>query len=67
MTRTLTLGDRSVADLSGYVDGELGALRRLRLTLHLRRCEPCRRYVAQLRLVAQLGQELGVSSRSASG
>lgn len=66
MSRTAWAGDGSVADLSAYVDEELPALRRLRLTLHLRRCEACRRYVEQLRVVAGLGRELGVSARSAS-
>lgn len=36
------------ADLSAYLDGELPWRRRLAIWWHLRRCEPCRRVVAQL-------------------
>ena len=38
----------SAEDLTAYVDGELGWWRRTRLRRHLRRCEPCRRYVEQV-------------------
>lgn len=38
----------SAEDLSAYVDGELGWWRRVRVRRHLRRCEPCRRYVEQV-------------------
>ena len=39
--------------LSTYVDGELRGVRRRRLEAHLRRCEPCRRYVEQLRVARE--------------
>ena len=42
------------ADLSAYVDGDLGPARRLSLRLHLLRCEPCRLYVEQLRLAKRV-------------
>ena len=44
----------SPADLSTFVDGELGAWRRRRIARHVRRCEPCRRYVEQLEEIARL-------------
>ena len=50
-------GHRHPAELSAFVDDELGWMRRRRLKLHLRRCEPCRRYVEQLRLVVALIEE----------
>lgn len=39
---------RTAADLSAYVDGELGPWRRWRIHRHLQGCEPCRRFVEQL-------------------
>lgn len=38
----------SAADLSAYIDGELGWRRRRGIRRHLRDCEPCRHYVAQV-------------------
>lgn len=53
------------ADLSAYADGELSRTRRLRLQGHLRRCEPCRRYVEQLRLARRWAAEAGGDELSA--
>ena len=46
------------ADLSGYVDGDLGPWRHWRVRRHLVRCEACRRYVEQLHDLRRLAAGL---------
>lgn len=58
----LTLGaidDRSPAELSAYVDGELGFWRSHSVRAHLRGCAPCRRYVEQLEQAKALMGSVG--------
>ncbi|HYW92825.1 MAG TPA: zf-HC2 domain-containing protein [Gammaproteobacteria bacterium] len=43
-----------VQNASAYLDGELPMLSRWRIRLHLKICENCQRFVAQLRLTGSM-------------
>ena len=52
---------RDVADhLSQYLDGELGALDRVRLAMHLAACPRCSRDAAELARLIEAVHHLGV-------
>ncbi len=40
--------------MSDYIDGEVSAIRRARLALHLLMCGHCRRFFHQMRLITQV-------------
>ena len=44
--------ERAVEQLTEYMEGALPGAERQRLEAHLRSCEPCTEYLAQLRLIA---------------
>ena len=53
--------------LSALIDGELDAVERDRVLVHLARCEPCRDEAVALRALKRTLRERGLASQPLSG